>query len=1163
MKHDPFYRQIIDRLNGELDPDVFEECVVDLIRKHDGLFAVPIRGGSDGGMDGAIADGEGEPIPIISTISNNVSGNMKRNLERYKKKSEGGNARKCIVATSRSLTPQRQVNLTKKARELGFTLLQVVEQSGVAARLYHDSKWCKELLHLTGQPSALSVIPVTRRQLPEFELVGRTEAKDWLRNSHGDRLLVGEPGAGKTSLLYESAIDEENRALFVVSHDEGEIANAVRDQEPKIIFVDDAHTDIDFLSKLLRLRREIRGDFEILATCWHGDRDEIVQTLDTRPENVHVLKRLTQDEMADIVINSGITGNHSLVNEIVRQAAGLPGLAGTLAYFALQGRWREIYTGDALATDITTFYKNRISGDVAGLLACFALGGNSGMGKEAVSETLSMQILVLRQDLTSLAHGGIIEEVANSKDFIMVRPPALRHALIRDVFFSGAAALPESVFERLLVEAPNPKDFALELIGANSRGGNIPAPLLHSYIGSLEPRLWKERQQRLSKCPPKWKEFATVPKPVWLKYEKIHEVWEEYAWLGHNEASWVLENFNSKYSLIARPLLQHIPEQVMPRLFNEAIGDTRPLNSNSDHPFRLLEDWIMQSHPRRAESIQRRATILSATKAWISEGRDPVIGYSAMLLAVVPHFDFAENQPGIRGSIIIHSGYLKIEHLQILQDFWKEIIKCARTYPVPNWEEFIKSVASWAYPFHGNGPDENTRKMMTDFAQEMALDVAEVASDHVGVLHGLMDLMDRSYPDFEIVTDDAIDILYPIEKLENGWEERQKNWIQAADKLACEWIEREPEEVVAQLEHIELEMSKMGSSWPRLTPQLCHRLAEKTPDPLKWFYTMLSTTLPVDTVEPFLQKAIKKGMSGWEQALQSCFQSTKLQSIAVKLTLTQENVSNELRQSALDIAGQFPNEVERLLWSNQLSKTTILELFNHPDKSLVSALAMAAWQHKPADEIDNWLRPHWENAIVEYNEAVEQDLDDYWLANVFSVEPNLGVKWLGRRFEEDSFKPYKFEKSIAAVTASLNDMERERWLEKIPDSYLWRSTVTRLVGNSPSRFEKILSSPRNEIDVLAPLSRPTIDATWIEFAKLAIQHGHAAASIASYAFSDSFSWSGNLSDLYKKRYEQFEPFMDDSDEIVRRIATAGREHFFQQYESVRSREAEEEVFGRE
>ncbi|MYD08644.1 MAG: ATP-binding protein [Chloroflexi bacterium] len=1147
MHFDPHYTKILERLNGKLNPYVFEDCVPDLLRKHDRVFAVPIRGGSDSGMDGAVADREGERIPIVSTISNDVSGNLERNLKKYK--CDGGLARVCIVATSRSLTPRRQQNLTEKARELDFTLLQIVDQSGIAARLYHDSKWCKELLHLTGQPSALSVIPLTSRPLPVSNLIGRTAAREWLRKSHGDRLLVGEPGAGKTSLLYELAMDKESGALFLVDDDLGEIANAIRDQQPKTVIVDDAHADLEFLAKLRRLRQEIRGDFDILATCWNGDRDDTAKKLNARPENAHELKRLSQDDVAEIVINAGIIRNHWLVNEIVAQAGGLPGLAGTLAYFALQGRWRDIFTGEALATDIARFYKNRISGDVSGLLACFALGGNSGMGKDAVSETLRMSRHQLRQDLSNLAHGGIIAEVSNRKDFIRVRPPALRHVLIRDVFFSGATALPESCLQELLAAVPEHIDTVREFIHVTRRWGNVPPSLIQKPL-----KEFMDEMMRWIPIVPSSQFGYSTPSLIAVR---------EYAWLGPKEANWVIDNFTANLSHIARPLLQNAPERVIPCLLTEAIGDTRPLNSNTEHPIRLLQDWIKQAHPGTAEPLHRRAKILQGAKSWLSSDYDSAIGYSAMLLAVLPHFDFSENEPGSGSAIKIYSGFLIYEHLQKLQNFWEEIIECTRVYAVSNWEEFLSTVGSWAYPFHGNGPDKNTRRMMTDFAQKMAIDVLEVASDHVGVLHRLKALMNRSYPDFEIVTDVAINILYPIERLENDRTKQEIMWKEDADKLADQWSAREPKEIVARLEHFENEISMTGRSWPRLSPYLCYRLAEKTSDPLKWFDAMRSTSLPVDTVEPFLLEAVHRGICGWKRALQSCFQTAKLQSIAVKLILTQENASNDLKQAALDIAGEFLGELELLLWSDQLSQATILKLFNHPNRMLVSKLAVAAWQHKPKGRIEDWLRPHWEDAVVEYSAVARQDIDDYWLADIFSVESKLGARWLESRFKDESFESFWFEKSIGSAVAGLNEELRQYFIELIPDDYRWSSTAAALVGDSPESYRKLLSLSPNELDTLAPLSRPKVNSEWFEFAKLALEYGHTTTSIASRAFGDSFSYSGNLSNVYKSRYEQFETFRVNNDELVQRIAIAGHEYFLHQYNYWHSREAEEAVFGRE
>ena len=56
MSRDPFYEQILAGLNGLSDAErtLFQDCVTDLLRDTFPSL-VPLRGGKDSGMDGAIA----------------------------------------------------------------------------------------------------------------------------------------------------------------------------------------------------------------------------------------------------------------------------------------------------------------------------------------------------------------------------------------------------------------------------------------------------------------------------------------------------------------------------------------------------------------------------------------------------------------------------------------------------------------------------------------------------------------------------------------------------------------------------------------------------------------------------------------------------------------------------------------------------------------------------------------------------------------------------------------------------------------------------------------------------------------------------------------------------------------------------------------------------
>src|SRR5215218_6122719 len=105
MTRDPFYQKIVERLNGHLDPDLFERCATDLLRSaYPGL--IPVRGGGDMGMDGAVADGGGRAYPLVCTVGEDVIGNLRKSLQSYL--AGQGTRRHVVSATSQPLTPARQ-----------------------------------------------------------------------------------------------------------------------------------------------------------------------------------------------------------------------------------------------------------------------------------------------------------------------------------------------------------------------------------------------------------------------------------------------------------------------------------------------------------------------------------------------------------------------------------------------------------------------------------------------------------------------------------------------------------------------------------------------------------------------------------------------------------------------------------------------------------------------------------------------------------------------------------------------------------------------------------------------------------------------------------------------------------------------------------------------
>ena len=826
MTNNRLYNDIINRPEQLRDHELFEQFAVDFLC-HRGHDAALIPSGNDRGMDVEIADGEGEPYPGIVTTSDRVLQNMTRNLNRYV--AEGGPRQKCIVVTSVALTPTKISKLRSRARALGFTLIEKYAQNEIASYLYDNARWRKDLLGLPGYPTALSKRPPTNREIPDRDLVGREEAMAWLWNTPGDRLLVGDSGSGKTSLLNQLTKDEERAAWFIVDKDREEIANAIREIDPKILMLDGAFKDREFIKQMMRLRNdpEINGDFSFIVTCWNGEREKIEPIVSEQVGKTYELRRLIQDDMVKVINGAGSKDNIWLLREIVPQAAGLPGMAVTIADLASRRGVEKIQTAEALSNAILQFYESVIERPVRAMLASFAFGGNAGMYTDTVSKILDISPGDLYESLRNLTSGGVIAEVPketpDQPDHIKVRPDALRHALIRDVFLSGASSLSQPIPDGLIDQSPDPKATAAELIGAKARGGKFEVGFLESYIAQLEDNLWQDYQQALAAWSPEARESFGVTRSVWIAQQKIHHIWETFAWQGYDEASWVIEHFTVKASLVAPPRLHFIPQLAIPKLLTEAEDDNRALHSNAYHPLRLLQDWVKGAHPSAPEPFSRRKEVLRGTKKWLEAGNDSTTGHKAMLFAMILHYENMMPKPGSGNDSMWQEAFLTEPDLHSLQPFWKEIIECTRVIEMPNWQGLLDSIRDWAYPFRGHSPPEETRQSMTSFAIEMALDVKNAAANHIGVLYRLQRLMQRSYPDLEIFNDDVIDTLYPDRPMAIGWETQEENWTHAADELADRWIKLEPQEEIEQRDAIELDLSQER---PRLTPDLCYLMAD-------------------------------------------------------------------------------------------------------------------------------------------------------------------------------------------------------------------------------------------------------------------------------------------------------------------------------------------------
>lgn len=917
MLRDPFYREIVARLtdrDGRIDPETFERCAADLLRA---IYPrlVPVRGGSDAGMDGAVADGRGPPFPLICTTSDRVAENVRRSMRSHR--ADGGTRRNAVVATSRPLTPKRRANLFRLAAEEGFRLVQVHDQAAFADLLYRSPSWCRELLGLTSQPPALSVVPLSSRPLLGAVLVGRDPELEWLGGGAGDALLVGQPGAGKTHVLRTLA--GRGGGLFVTAEDPGEIAAAIRAQAPAALFVDDAHRRRDLLLRLRHMRNEIGADFRILASCWPGERSDVAQTLGLANAAVRELQLLTRREIAEVIQGCGIAGPRPLLKELIDQAAGKPGLAVTLASLCLRDGVGDLASGAALFEDVRHTFQGLVGREAVEILAGFSVGGELGMSMDTVSTALGISVLGLRHAVERLAAGGVLRERSDGR--LVVEPDALRHALIGAVFFCGATSLPIRPF---LAVAPAPGVSALTLIGARSRGAAVPDSLLHELLFSSNDR----------------------------------RAWKEYASLGAEASRWVLEQRPGLLPEIAWIALHTVPEIATPRLLTLAVGDDRPLSSHPEHPLRRLRDWVRAGVPGTGEAVARREQLLGGVLAWHASGRaEPAVCLRAMAVAFDPRFEDQEGDPVEAMGFTLRFGGLLAEEIAAVSALWPRALPLLRACGLAHWVALRELIRDWAYPgITTRGKlQPGASEPMQALARRITADVLEISGGHAGVAGWIAGFVDHKGWEIPVPVDPVFEVLFP-QRDHDDLREGAPRQIGAATALAREWTAAPPAVVAARIVTCARQAEGVGHGWPDWTGHVASRLAEAAEEPVAWAREMIAAGNAPSVVDPFLRRALRERLGDVEALWSECAAHPSLRRLAILAALREPAAPERLVERAISDLTGLADVIATECEMNHLPEDRLPRLLNHPDVVVAERTAWAIWHREPMGAVPEELR---------------------------------------------------------------------------------------------------------------------------------------------------------------------------------------------------------------
>ncbi|MDB6100463.1 MAG: hypothetical protein JWO52_462 [Gammaproteobacteria bacterium] len=1121
---DPLLRQIEHGLDQPLIGDEFEAAMVSMLREQ-GIYPklVPVRGGGDAGMDGAIGDpaDSAPPIPLVCTTQEDVKANLLLSLASYKGKI---GARTTVVsATSRKLTPSEQRTLSKAASDAGFTLLNIYERTAVAELLYRSPRWCRDLLGITTSRPALSAYPQDHRPFIDQPLRGRENDLSWLGACTGDALLVGQPGIGKTFVLRHYAKGTDG--LFAVTDDVDAIDAAIREEHPKAIVVADAHARLTLIKSLRQLRQDTAGTWKIIADCWPGGEPEVRESLGVATSEVRELRPLARDMVVEIIHDAGLGGPIELIREIVDQARGRAGLAVTLAWLSLRGDVQHVGLGRVLVQQAETMLKALVGAEALDVLAMLAIGGTGGLALTDVAAVLHQSAAHVQRIIIQLAAGGVVEEVTDydGDRRIVVQPEALREALVKDRFF-GKFPMPAP--EQLLTAA-RPDAVTEVLLGAAHRGGRVP-----------DDFLWRR-----------------------LLDHGTSELFRSYVALGEIQACRALAERPDMLIHVAPIGLRRAPDEFLRVLLTAAIGDNRETAPNPGHPLRLIQDWVQGGRPG-GDAIPRRRRLVDAVEAWLRKGGDPNTAARAVSLALVPTFATSSLDPGAGMTVTLTQGFIDIEELGGMSTLWKRVIDFVPMDRVADWQPVLAAIREFASPHaFGGSPDDVFLARSRQLVGEVMLQLGAKASMHAGILAELGEIAD--WVGITIAPEIPSDFitLYP----RDDWKDYDAWWkaaAEAARQVAARFAEEPPAEIAHLVARYRTQAEAVGRRSGVLN-EFGESLAEKVQNPQEWFDALIETGAGHELIAPLLRRLHRDDPAQWVAACRQCLGNVNLRATAAAQVLIRSETDKDLFEQVLGLLSEFTQLVHMLCLRGEIETPTLRRLLTYKDDGVAAAAAVGAWQSEPRAEIQPDLRGVWRAALLRCGARQQRQGRSLFVRDILGSDPSLAFDWLIARVRDGTpfFELADYDLKGAIPTLSADQRVALLVAMAARDTYVPDNLPPAIVGGDIDVYRRLLSDATARRLHLMPLKgRPS--ETWSRMAAAALDAGYSAEDVLDAAGGHMCSFGGEASEYWDGWRKAWENVQHLDDPRVQEVARLGIERTTRRRDRELQDEEDEAIYGR-
>ena len=1102
---DPLHRKILEALNGPVSASVFERCVDSLLQQM-GMRVVLVGGTGDCGFDGEVEDDEAEPSPLIVTTSTDLLQNMTRNLSKAR---DCTTSRRVYLATTKKVRAKTRKKIRKVATDDGFTVGQIFDQNWVAEQLYHNSRWRKELLDVSGHPSVLRSFPESSRPLIGDLVIGRETELKILRESKADCLLIGPPGSGKTIVLRQ--LVRENDALFLCDGDKERIANELRDKRPNIVLVDDAHAALARLNDLFDIRREIGAEFRIIASSWSFNSfvTEISGILGIDRCDMIALDPLSQRQIFDIVLVQGVMWR-PVQAVICQQSGGMPGLAVSLCQFILRNSSNldSLVSGEALLDDLLPKIVSGIDKDVLPLLATIAVGGSAGMDLGVVAKHLNESETKLLVRLRDLDYAGII--YTDFDGSLVVRPYSLTYALVRRVFFESRTG--EDLYLTLLQQARSLRAAVNVLISIHAYGANIRH--------QVEESIKKHK-----------KHMVTM--------DLIH-----FASIGKNEARFVLDEFPERILEIARGVLRVDPENCLPMLFDHVIDDSQNFEGAFSQLQDVLTSWLLERSSEYPEALARRTVLIETSIDWIKRRGDwwkksaRVINF-ALTKAFEGYWEGTTPSP-IELEIWYYSCVPSVNQTIELQARWQTAVDflCESATHAEYWVETIDLIRQWCNVLVKETPDEQTLHARRNFATNIRNDLAQRFEFSPGLLLEIVKWDEKLLDCSKVHIDQEFQLMYP-----RSYDMRSSPKDQLPRSITSKYRSLDPESAAKRLAYFESEAQKACIRYPRLTVQLCQLLAGEVHDPIAWLTALLNERCPGDLLKPFMIRNFDLNPRFTVETISQHIDDNLYLPELLTISKRDKELFQMNKSAFIEYISKYPSVLNGIDLATDTDETVLLELLETDNKPVAYIVALA-YYIESGRQPKNWCSAAWKQALLNGNPKGRRDLvHDDCLEKILAEDRDLTMRWLQQRYSEDhKYLRPRYSRIADRVIKPLSAEDRGNLILEIEAKCVPEDEVISLVGSEPRIYRLWLDSASSESKKLAPLTK--LDRVcWRDLLLVALDHTFTPECIATHVANDSL-YSGNTMffEICEQKRSYCDRFKDDNDnQVVKTVRLINQE----------------------